>query len=168
MHKRGTLVIGLVSILLTMALGCSDESTAPTPESRMPDLGSPYAMASWQIEGETCASGQFCLTSIEVLTATGGTPKIQVRVSGDYGLIAESATMSRDDFDQYLNLVQQIIQSRSNANDGCVSTSGVSESVFWFAGDAGWGAGIEGCDDQLIEELRTLNLELLAKYFSQD
>jgi len=147
-----------------MVAGCSHESTTPV-DPPPPSLNSGYSFAEWALDGAACEEGQYCLDVLRVSQTFGDDPEIYVRVTGDSGTISQSMVISAEDYLAFGQLVTRVSVEYDYQIEGCVPGQGVSERVNVFEGDAGWGAGIEGCDSPQVLELRLMVTELVEKYF---
>jgi hypothetical protein len=97
-----------------------------------------------------------------------GSPQIHMELAGEPGAIKQSTVITVADYDAFTQLAAAVAHERGYDYEGCVPAAGLSESVSLFAGDAGWEAGIEGCDDPLVVQLRELAVDLVTRYFASE
>lgn len=164
--RTGILVLTVIAAAFVL-VGCSDDPAVPEEET-VPSLNSGHSFAEWALDGALCEGGQFCLDRVSVSRNRGETPEIHAKVSGEAGSLLQTTAISVEDYEAFQHLIESVIAVRNGAWEGCIPVEGLSERVALFSGDSGHGAQIEGCDEPVVQEVRELAIDLVAKYFTEE
>jgi hypothetical protein len=169
------MILALLGIwLLSFVYGCEEATKAPDKTEADPEihLGQGWSSAEWYLIDDSCPGENYCLNYLFIVDSLEGSAEIAVTAEGILGSIEQSAEMTETDFTAFFELVQrtvwEAIRNRDGEYNGCDTTSGRSEAIGFFAGDAGWVVYIGGCDDQNVTEIREQVRLLTSKYFPGD